>query len=450
MNKIVLFYPSFLKDDQQKTLYTDIPLSVYTLAQSLINQYEVQVIDQRIEKIPEDVEKILHDTFIVGISITTSYQIINGLEFARKVKQFNPAIKIVWGGWHASLMSHETMQHELVDIVLIGQGEEIFKRLACCIQTGGSLDEVPNILYKDNTGKIIKTKTEYFENFQMADSMIPIYQKTDLENYIHSAWGHERVLGYESSRGCFNQCAFCSIAALFKRKWYGMEASHVVKDLSYLKQEYNIDAVHFFDNNFFVNKKRVQETAEMIKTQNLKIKWDGTAIVRQFLSYTSREIEQLMDGGFFRIIIGVESGDDLVLNKINKNHNNAQVLEVVRRCKEYGILPSMSFMVGFPWEPHKDTENTIKLIEEIKAIYHESEILLFCFSPYLGTQLYEEAKRYSMHFPDSLEGWAQFTYDKMNTPWLDEPLKNRIRRYLSFFGTSPQSETQRKFMKGFQ
>ena len=110
----------------------------------------------------------------------------------------------------------------------------------------------------------------------------------------------------------------------------------------------------------------------------------------------------------------------------------------------------MSFMVGFPWEPHKDTENTIKLIEEIKAIYHESEILLFCFSPYLGTQLYEEAKRYSMHFPDSLEGWAQFTYDKMNTPWLDEPLKNRIRRYLSFFGTSPQSETQRKFMKGFQ
>lgn len=449
MNKIVLLYPSFLKDDKEKTLYTDIPLSVYTIAQALQNQYDVEIIDQRIENEPDDLSGILKDTFIVGISITTSYQIINGLEFAKKVRQYNKNIKIVWGGWHASLMPYETIRHELVDIIIVGQGEEIFRRLASCLKENGSLEQVPNILYKTESGEIVTTRSQYYDNFQMANSMIPIYKVSNIEKYIHSAWGHQRVLGYESSRGCFNQCAFCSIGAIFKRKWFGLEAENVVQDLEYIKQLYDIDAVHFFDNNLFVSKERVRKIAEMMKEQELNINWDGTAVVRQFLSYTPKEIQQLKDGGFFRVIIGVESGDELVKSKIHKNHTNEQVLEVVRRCKEYGILPSMSFMVGFPWEPHRDTENTIRLIEEIKSIYHESEILLFCFSPYLGTQLYDEAKQHQMVFPDSLEGWARFTYDNINTPWLDSHLKNKIKRYLSFFGTTTQSESQKNFMKGF-
>ena len=93
-------------------------------------------------------------------------------------------------------------------------------------------------------------------------------------------------------------------------------------------------------------------------------------------------------------------------------------------------MPSLSFMMGFPWNPKKDMLNTIKLIENIKKIYDKTEILLFIFSPYLGTPLYDIAKDYGMIFPDSLEGWSEFTYDRPNTPWLTDKLAHRMDRYL--------------------
>ena len=117
MSKVLFFYPSFIGDNGEKTLYTDIPLSVVSLANSLHGKYEVQIIDERIHSV-RDLDNALNDVIAVGISSTTSYQVINGLRFAEKVRNYNKNIKIIWGGWHTSLMPKETLQHELVDIVI--------------------------------------------------------------------------------------------------------------------------------------------------------------------------------------------------------------------------------------------------------------------------------------------------------------------------------------------
>ena len=190
--------------------------------------------------------------------------------------------------------------------------------------------------------------------------------------------------------------------------------------------------------------------AEMLKKGNIDIKWDGTIVIRQFLNLKRKEIELLKESGCYRMIVGVESGDEEVLTHIHKQHRKEEVLELIRRCKEFELLPSLSFMVGFPWNPQKDTEHTIGLIEEIKSIYHETEILLFLFSPYLGTPLYDIAKAFHMNFPEDLTGWAKFTYDRPNTPWLTEGLIRKINRYLRFFGTKEMAEEQRAFYKGFE
>lgn len=96
-NKILFFYPSFEGDNIEKTLYTDIPLSVVSLANSLHGKFEIAIIDERINPV-NDLEYILKDVMAVGISSTTSYQIINGLHFAEKVRKYNKEIKIIWGG----------------------------------------------------------------------------------------------------------------------------------------------------------------------------------------------------------------------------------------------------------------------------------------------------------------------------------------------------------------
>lgn len=451
MGKILLYYPSFSRDEKDKTLYTDLPLSVITLAAQLHNKYDTEIIDARIDHLVEyELIKKLQDVFLVGVSATTSYQIVNGLHFAGLVRRHFPQIRIVWGGWHPSLMPEETIQHELVDVVIVGQGERIIGRLADCIRRNGDLQSVPNIYYKDNTGKIHRSPQIAFHNLQMPENIVKGYQYVNIERYIHRGWGNRRILGYESSRGCAYSCRFCSISAVFQRKWYGLPAFCVCHDILWLKKSHGIDAVHFFDNNFFVEKDRAKKIAGLFLENDINIRWDGTVVVSQFLHFSRREIDLLKQSGFYRVIVGVESGDEEVLTKINKRHTNQQILELVRRCREYDIMPSLSFMVGFPWHPEQDTENTIRLIEEVKQVNENTEVLLFVFSPYLGTPLYDTAKEFGMQFPDSLEGWADFTYDRANTPWVSSRLNRKLQRYLRFFGTKELGENERGFYSGFE
>lgn len=449
MNKVLFFYPSFVGEGSETTLYTDIPLSVVSLANSLHGKFEIEIMDERVTPV-HDLDSVLKDVMAVGISSTTSNQIINGLHFAEKVRQYNENIKIIWGGWHPSLMPEETLRHELVDVVIQGQGEVIMEKLLTCLKESGDLHTVPNIWFKSKDGTIIRTRRQEFLDLQMPHSMKNGYRYVKMTDYIHAGWGNHRILGYESSRGCPFQCRFCSISSLFQRKWYGIPASYIFEDICFLKSNFKIDAIHFFDNNFFVEKERAFMLAHLLKEGNVNIRWDGTVVIQQFLKLNRKEIELLKQSGCYRMIVGIESGDEEVLTHIHKEHRREDVLELVRRCKEFELLPSLSFMIGFPWNPQKDMEHTIALIEEIKNIYHETEILLFLFSPYLGTPLYEVAKAAHMIFPEDLAGWAKFTYDRPNTPWLTEGLIRKMNRYLSFFGTKQMAKEQKAFYKGFE
>ncbi|MCL2702969.1 MAG: B12-binding domain-containing radical SAM protein [Defluviitaleaceae bacterium] len=451
MPKVLLFYPSFAGAEGVEPLYTDIPLSVVSLAQALHKNrdlYKTIVIDERVDAIPPP-ETLLSDVSAIGISATTSFQIENGLRFAKTVRRFNPGIPIIWGGWHVSLMPHETIGNPWVDIIVIGQGELILEMVINRLLNKKSLADVPNILYKDADLQAVITERKELKGLQIPATMTDGYKYVRLERYIHSGWGNRRVLGYESSRGCPRKCSFCSISAVYKQRWHGLPWENVFNDLQHLKTRHDIDAVHFFDNNFFVDIKRAFSLSRRMTEENLGIRWDGTITVEQFLKMTPREIALLMKSGFYRVIVGVESGDCQVLSHLNKQTINAQVLELVNRCKEEGLISSLSFMVGFPWDPETDTDNTIRLIEDIKQCNNNAEILLFVYSPYLGTPMYDVAKQYGMTFPDSLEGWANFTYEQINTPWINHSLRRKIDRYLRFLGTKTLVQGERDFYESF-
>ncbi len=451
MKKIVLFYPDITGDEDSEPLYQGLPLSVMALAAQFDSEeYEVLLVDGRVEKQPEQrVLKWLDESVVcVGISSMTSYQIKRGLAFAQFIRDSNPCIPIVWGGWHPSLMPEQTIANDLVDIVIIGQGEITFPELVQRLADKKDIGSIQNLVYKTGDKSIVHTPLAPLLDLTTVEPIKKAYRHVDMDRYIQPLWGNRRVLGYESSRGCPWRCRFCSIGATYEGHWRALPAEAVVDGVEHLYKTYEIDAVHFYDNNFFVNTQRVEKFTSLLKEREISIKWDGTAVVEEFIKLSDEFIERLKQSGFFRVIIGVESGDEEVLERINKRHRNAQVLELARKCAKHGIMASLSFMVGFPWNPEKDVRETVSLIEEIKRIAPNTEILLFIFSPYLGTELYHTALEYGMSFPDDLMGWAQYTYERANTPWISEKLLRKINRYISFFGTKDMSSAVQQFLQG--
>lgn len=452
MKKVILYYPKLTGDEDSQPLYRGLPLSVLTLAAQFDEKdYQITVIDGRLENsiYKCDLTNLLDNECIcVGVSAITSYQIMDGLNFSRQVKEQNPNIPVVWGGWHPSLMPEQTIGSDFVDIIVTGQGETTFPQLVERLAQKGSLRDIHNLTYKDLRKNIVTTGSYFLKEIKTVKSIEHSYQYINMENYIQALWGNKRVIGYESSRGCPWNCKFCSIGSVYNRRWNALTAEQTLDGVKYLYEKYSIDAVHFYDNNFFVDEKRAGEFSRLMTAENLPVRWDGTAVVEQFANFSDEYIEKIKKSGFYRAIVGVESGDEDVLEKINKRHRNHQVLQLVEKCKRHNIMASMSFMVGFPWNPEKDFEETIELIEKIKAIDSNTEILLFIFSPYLGTPLYDVALAYGMTFPDSLEGWSRYTYERSNTPWISDKLLRKINRYISFFGTKDISPDLVSFLQG--
>ena len=451
MKKIILYYPKLTGEEDSKSLYRGLPLSILSLAAQFDEKrYEITVIDGRIENNAYDsISNLLDDECIcVGVSAMTSYQLMDGINFSKQIRESNPEILIVWGGWHPSLMPWQTINSDFVDIVVNGQGEITFPELIENLAQKGDLKDVPNLLYKDPMNNIISTDKHFLKEISKVKPIEKSYKYINMQHYIQELWGNKRVIGYESSRGCPCNCRFCSIGSVYKRNWNALTEVQTFNGVKYLFENYNIDAVHFFDNNFFVNEKRVRGFSRLMTMENIPIKWDGTAIVEQFVEFSNEYIDELKESGFFRVIVGVESGDEDVLQKINKRHNNDHVLRLVEKCKRHNIMVSLSFMVGFPWNPEKDFKETVRLIEKIKSIAPNTEVLLFIFSPYLGTPLYDVALEHGMTFPDSLEGWSRYTYEKSNVPWISNKLLKKINRYISFFGTKDMSSEVAGFLQG--
>lgn len=452
MKKIILYYPKLTGDEDSQPLYRGLPLSVLTLAaQFNEKQYQITIIDGRLENAvcKSDLTNLLDDECVcVGISAITSYQIMDGINFSRQVKELNSNVPIVWGGWHPSLMSRQTINSYFVDIIVTGQGEITFLQLVERLTQKGNLKDIPNLLYKDDKNNIISTGEYFLKEIETVKPIENSYKYINMDHYIQELWGNERVVGYESSRGCPWNCKFCSIGSVYNRRWNALTAEQTFNGVKYLYDKHSIDAVHFYDNNFFVNEKRALEFSRLMIKENIPVRWDGTAVVEQFANFSDEYIEELIKSRFYRVIIGIESGDEDVLKKINKRHRNDQVLQLVEKCKRHHIMASLSFMVGFPWNPEKDFEETICLIEKIKSIDPNTEILLFIFSPYLGTPLYDVALEHGMTFPDSLEGWSRYTYERSNTPWISDKLLRKINRYISFFGTKDMPSDLVSFLQG--
>ena len=397
----------------------DIPLSSLSASSLLTKNYKVKIIDQRMDPNWRSTLKksLISNPLFVGISSMTGTQIKFALEAAKLVKE-NSSSKVIFGGIHPTLLPEQTLQHPLIDIVAVREGEETALKIADSLEKNTSLTKVNSIFFKENN-KIISTKpAKSLDLNKLPD--LP-YALLDINSYIKNntslSKDIKRMLPFISSRGCPNACAFCCNPRLSKRFWRSMTAELTYERLSNLVNTYKLDGILFNDENYLTNPKRAEQISSLIKN---KFKYSIQARMDDLLKINLREFEKK---GLSIVEPGIESGSDRILKLIRKGETTQQDLAANKALSKTNIIASYNFMMGFPTETPQElfstTDLALRLIKENKNAMITG---FYVFAPYPGTELYELAIKQGFNPPKTLEAWSKFSRQHLATPWIQKNL----------------------------
>ena len=405
-----------------------LPLALLSLAAWLRREGDyknnIRIVDMRIEELDPAVFK---DARIVGITAMTGHQIRYGLQAARLARQINPDVVLVWGGIHPSLLPEQTCRHELVDIVVVGEGEETFREVADAVFAGKEITEIPGTCVKMPDGSIVKSSRRAF--IDLNSFPLPSYDLVSMELYH----GIEHQFDYQSSRGCPYRCGFCYNTIFSQRKWRGKSADKVVEELLYLREKYNVRNFGLVDDEFFIDIRRVEDIFNGIIERGVKCGIVASCRLDIIRKIPVSSLEVFKKAGLMQIFFGAESGCDETLKDIKKDITTDDIIKSAQKVAKSGIRPILSFMSGFPGETSGRFEETLDIIQKLRNTHRLITVNgIFPFNAYPGTEMYLKAEEKGLLTPETLDEWGNWTFQyKPDYPWIDKKMKQWMQ--ISFY-----------------
>jgi radical SAM superfamily enzyme YgiQ (UPF0313 family) len=404
-----------------KTIPAFIPHGLLYIAAYVIqNGYNIDIYDRNVEE--KDVLDILQLTRpkVVGLGCLTGSPIDDSIYISKKIREFDCTIKIVWGGVHTSLYPDSVIKQDFVDYVVTGDGEKGFTGiLDMVIKNKIDINSIDNLVYELN-GKIKRNQITYTD---LNEIPLPAWHLIKVENYIRKKFYANRVLTINTSRGCPYKCKFCSVPAVHQRRWRAVKPEIIIDNLKYLKENYNIDGFQVDDDEFDINKKRVLELCELMKSNNINLKWSHFSrvnIVKEDL------LKKEIDSGLRLIEFGVESGSARMLKFLGKDQTIEQIRNAFNICGRLKIKTSALFMIGLPSEEEKEVTETVNLVKRLGP--HQT--ICTIYKPYPGTELFDYcvAKKL-IKCQDNLSLLGEYYEKTINTSSIDTDNLLKVKNY---------------------
>lgn len=368
---------------------------------------------------------------LAGVTAITGPPLYDALTFAKAFKKMAPNVPVVWGGTHPTILPVDTLEDPHADFIVKGQGEIPFKMLVECLLNDTSPKDIPGLTMKID-GETIDNPMDKPVNI----NEFPEYpwHLVDISKYVIPMEGvglGGKGIVYVTSQGCPFVCSFCSDIVLYNRTWTAWPAERVINDIKMLSQ-YDIDGIMFFDNNFFVNAKRVLELCDRMLEEKIELVWYADIRIDQINKYTQEDLELIKRAGGTTFLVGAESGDQSMLDLVQKNIGPEDILEAAKKCKKAGIGIVYSFMTGFPEVYREEFAATLTLIEQLRQLDDNTRIILCAYAPYPGTELFETHKDIIVT-PENLEGWGNYTVLNVNTSWMDKEHADIVKSWSTFY-----------------
>ena len=274
--------------------------------------------------------------------------------FARFIKEYYPDTMLMLGGPQALFLPEDALT-DLQDFDIIcnrGEGEITTLNIVEALENGGSLHDVPGIMYKDSN-KIITTKQP-----DCLPQNLDIYPSPYIEKVVDLR--AKKMACIFTSRGCEHLCNFC-VTPLFnhsKIRFHSIE--HVLEEMQYL-QSAGMESLWIGDPNFTAYRDRTVELMEEKIRRGIKIPfWCQTRV-----DMVDKDLLKLMqEAGLHCIGFGLESGSDKVLENMHKDVSVSRFHEIVTYAQSLGIQVELFSMYGQPGETYEDARKTISIVRK--------------------------------------------------------------------------------------
>jgi anaerobic magnesium-protoporphyrin IX monomethyl ester cyclase len=423
--KVVLFYPPY--DGPP----LGAPACLLSLASPLLQAgFEVAIVDAAIESNwVEAVLRELQNALCLGVSVLTGPMIRGAVRMAKIVKREAPAVPVIFGGWHPSLLPGQTLQEPFVDAVVRGQGELTLLEIVEGLASGKSVHGIQGVSSKQFG---LPQHAPERRVALLDDLPTPAFEMADFDAYERVSG--ERKLAYATSVGCPYACNYCTDMVFYKRRFNALQASRVVAEVTELVAKHRIEEVAMLDSNLPVDWRRAREIAVGFLDSGIKFHWTFQASTDFLCRMSDDDVRLLGASGVTHMGFGTESTSSSVLKLMNKRHQRVdEMYETARKAAIGGIHVTFNLIFGYPGETESDRVETLRTMSDIAREFWNVSFSPNIVTPYPGIPIWGQLREMGVREPQSLNEWAELPLGRNTLPWLQGKEFEKLDRMLEFF-----------------
>jgi anaerobic magnesium-protoporphyrin IX monomethyl ester cyclase len=302
-------------------------------------------------------------------------------KLVKLIKHLLPEVKIVIGGYHATLMNEEIAESpeaEWIDFMVRGEGEEACRRLVNALEGKDRLEDIASLSYKRDQHFIHNPRGELLD---LSRLKLPIRDKRRL------TWGYHimnsKIEVMETSRGCTRACTYCSIRHMYGKSFRTFPMERILTDLDDIYYNRKTRWVFIADDNLVLDPERVIEICDEIIARNYK---EFNLVVQAdciTMAKNEEMVRKMSLAGIKSVFLGIENVSKKNLAIAHKGDIVDASRKAVENCHKYGIMVMGGLIFGFP----DDDEQAI--IENYQFLKSTGADAAYCqiLTPYPKTEM---------------------------------------------------------------
>lgn len=413
-------------------------LAISSIAGNIQPHHEVALADLILkrENLLFSIKKVIekYQPEVIGLSAMT-FQFKTAQRIATFIKSLRGDIKIVIGGYHATLMYEEiasSHENKPFDYIIRGEGESTFRDMLDAIEGKLKWEDITGLSYRHNNGTFLHNAPRILEDLDTLQ--LPRRDVRIWKGYFFSGKNLDMI---ETSRGCTMTCNFCSMNRMYGRTFRTYRFDRIMLDLANAKKN-GARYIAFADDNITLHVKRLESLCDaIVAAKHNDLRYIVQASTTGIASSPTL-VEKMARAGIQIVFLGIENVSERNLKMMNKEN----ILEKTKRAIDYlhknNILIVGGMIIGHAEDKEEDIAQNFEFFDKFNIDFYGEQII----TPYPKTGMREVLIKEGL--VTNIDDYSKYNgfWANVKTKYLSSEdlqfLRWKYKReYSTFFKTTP-------------